>query len=112
MHLDIIFKAFVATLVVVVMIGSGLGVTMGFAEYVEAENYMQSVSKVILESNYNEAVIEQCQKEAANNGYVLEVTVEEAKKAGVKRFAQLKFTYDFTIELFQIRQQKMKVKII
>lgn len=112
MHLDIIFKAFVGALVAVVMIGSGLGVTMGFAEYVEAENYMQSVSKIILESNYSETVINQCKKEAAQNGYVLEVMVEEAKKAGVKKYAQLRLTYYFTIELFQIKQEKMKIKII
>lgn len=112
MHLDMVFKAFVGALVAVVMIGSGLGVTMGFAEYVEAESYMQSVSKTILESNYNETVINQCQAEATKHGYVLEVAVEEAKKAGVKRYAQVKLTYYFTIDLFQIKQQKTKVKII
>ena len=112
MHLDIIYKAFVGALVAVVMVGCGLGVTMGFAEYVAAENYMESVAKTILESNYNETVIKRCKEEAAVNGYTLDVVVEEAKKAGVKRYAQIKLTYYFSIELFQIQQEKVQVKII
>lgn len=111
MHLDIAFKAFVGVLVAVVIIGSGIGVTTGFSQSVAADNYMESVSKVILESNYNETVIEKCIDEAAENGYALEVNVQPASKAGVKSYAEVRLTYYFEIKLFGLRQQKVQTKI-
>ena len=51
MHLDIVWKAFVGVLAAVVIIGSGLGVTMAFSHAVAADNYMESVSKKICEVN-------------------------------------------------------------
>lgn len=112
MHLDIAFKAFIGVLAAVVMIGSGIGVTTGFSQMVEADNYMESVSKVILESNYNSDVINHCIQEASDNGYSLEVDVMQASKAGVKSYAELTFTYYFEIKLFGIKQQKIQTKII
>ena len=112
MHLDIVYKAFVGVLAAVVIIGSGLGVITGFSQAVAADNYMESVSKAIVESNYNETVIDQCQEEAEANGYVLEVDVERAAKAGVNSYAKVELTYYFEIPLFGIRQQKVQTKIL
>lgn len=112
MHLDIVFKAFVGVLAAVVIVGSGVGVTAGFSRAVAADNYMESVSKVILESNYNEMVIHQCMQEAEENGYTLEVDVRRAAKVGVKHYAEIKLTYYFEIELFGLKQQKVQTKII
>ena len=112
MHLDIAFKAFIGVLAAVVIIGSGIGITTGFSQMVEADNYMESVSKVIMESNYSEAVINRCIQEAAENGYTLEVNVMWASKAGVKSYAEITFTYYFEIKLFGIKQQKVQKKII
>ena len=66
MHLDIVFKAFVGVLAAIVLVGSGLGIITGFSQAVAADNYMESVSKVIVESNYNEEVIDKCIEEAAS----------------------------------------------
>ncbi|MBQ8519469.1 MAG: hypothetical protein IJ455_07720 [Agathobacter sp.] len=112
MHLDIVFKAFVGVLAAVIIVGSGVGVTAGFSRAVAAENYMESVSKVIVESNYNEDVIEKCIQEAETNGYTLEVDVLKATKAGVKYYAEIKLSYYFEIELFGLKQQKIQTKII
>lgn len=112
MHLDIVYKAFVGVLAAVVIIGSGLGVTSGFVQAVAADNYMESISKVIVESNFNETVIDKCQKEAEGNGYTLEVDVERALKAGVKSYAKVQLTYYFEIPLFGIKQQKVQTKIL
>ena len=60
MNLDIVFKAFVGVLAAVIIIGSGLGVTAGFSQTVAADNYMESVAKTIVESNYSPAVISSC----------------------------------------------------
>lgn len=112
MHLDIAFKTFVAILASIVIMGSGLGVTTGFSQAVASDNYMESVSKVIVESNYNTNVINQCIQDATDNGYTLEVTVQNASKAGVKSYAEIKLTYYFEIKLFNIKQQKVQTKII
>lgn len=112
MHLDIVFKAFVGVLAAVVIIGSGLGVTTAFSQTVAADNYMESVSKVIVESNYNINVIDACIKEAMENGYLLEVHVQPASKAGVKYYAKIGLTYYFEIPLFGLKQEKVQIKII
>ena len=112
MHLDIAFKAFIGVLSAVIIIGSGLGVTTGFSQTVAADNYMEAVSKVIVESNYSPSVINQCIQEAAENDYVLTVELQDAIKAGVKNYAKITLTYYFEIRLFGLRQQKIQIKII
>ena len=112
MHLDVAFKTFVAILAAIVIIGSGLGVTTGFSQAVAADNYMESVSKVIVESNYNATVISNLRSEALENGYVLSVTVVPAVKAGMKSYAEIKLDYYFEIKLFGIKQAKQQTKII
>lgn len=112
MHLDIVFKAFVGILAAVVIIGSGLGVTTGFSQTVAADNYMESVSKIIVESNYSPSVINSCIQEAAENGYTLSVDVYKAVKAGVRSYAEIELTYYFEIKLFGLKQQKVQKKIV
>jgi len=112
MHLDIVFKAFTGVLAAVVIVGSGVGVTTGFSRAVAADNYMEAVSKVIVESNYNQNVIDECMQEAKENGYTLEVDVQRASRAGVKYYAEIKLIYFFEIKLFGLKQQKVKMKII
>ena len=112
MHLDIAFKSFIGVLAAVIIIGSGLGVTTGFSQTVAADNYMESVSKVIVESNYNAEVIGKCVQEASDNGYVLDVQIQGATKAGVKTYAKITLSYYFEIELFGLKQQKVQTKIV
>lgn len=112
MHLDMVFKAFVGILAAVVIIGSGLGVVSGFSQAVEADNYLETVSKVIVESNYNPEVINNCIDEAALNGYTLKVDVSRSVKAGVKSYATVQLTYHFKIPLFGINQEKIQIKVI
>ena len=112
MHFDIVFKAFVGVLAAIVIVGSGLGVTTAFSQTVAAENYMESVAKVIVESNYNIDVMDACIQEAQENGYVLEIMVQTANKEGVKYFAQICLNYYFEIPLLGIRQEKVLMKII
>ena len=112
MHLDMIFKAFVGILVAVVIIGSGLGVINAFSQNVAVDNYMETVAKVIIESNYNQNVINSCISEAASNGYILMVTVDGSERVGVRNYATIKLTYYFEIPLFGIRQKKIQIKTV
>lgn len=112
MHLDMVFKAFVGLLAAVVIIGSGLGVVSGFSQAVAADNYLEAVAKVIIESNYNASVIGSCIDDATENGYLLQVDVMSAVKAGVRNYATIKLKYYFEIALFGIKQEKIQMKII
>ena len=112
MHLDMVFKAFVGILSAVIIVGSGLGVLSGFTQVVATDNYLETVSKVILESNYNSQVISSCIDEALQNGYVLQVDVMRSAKAGAKNYAIIQLTYYFEIPLFGIRQEKVQIKTI
>ena len=112
MHLDMVFKAFVGILSAVIIVGSGLGVLSGFTQVVATDNYLETVSKVILESNYNSQVISSCIDEALQNGYVLQVDVMRSAKAGAKNYATIQLTYYFEIPLFGIRQEKVQIKTI
>lgn len=112
MHLDMVFKAFVGILAAVVIIGSGLGVVSGFSQAVAADNYLETVSKVIVQSNYNAEVVQECIEEASQNGYILKVDVIRSVKAGVRNYATVQLTYYFEIPLFGIRQEKIQLKII
>lgn len=112
MHLDIVFKAFAGVLAAIVIVGSGMGVTTAFSQTVAADNYMESVSKMIVESNYNTKVIEACVEEAKTNGFTLEVSVQNATKAGVKHYAKISLSYYFEIPLFGLKQEKVQIKII
>ena len=112
MHLDMAFKAFVGILSAVIIVGSGLGVLSGFSQMVATDNYLESVAKVIIESNYNPAVISHCIEEASQNGYILQVEVTRSAKVGVKSIATIQLTYHFEIPLFGIRQEKIQIKII
>ena len=112
MHLDMVFKAFVGILAAVVIIGCGMGVVSAFSKAIAADNYLEAVSKIIVESNYNETVINNCINEATENDYVLSVYVTRATKAGVRSYATVNFKYYFEIPLFGIKQEKIQVKII
>ena len=112
MHLDMIFKAFVGILTAVVIIGSGLGVVSGFSQTIVADNYLETVAKVIIESNYNTDVISSCIEEASANGYSLQVDVVRSAKAGVRSYATIRLTYYFEISLFGIKQEKMQMKVV
>lgn len=112
MHLDMVFKAFVGILAAVVIIGSGLGVVSGFSQAVAADNYLEAVAKVIIESNYNASVIGSCIDDATENGYLLQVDVMSSVKAGVRSYATIKLKYYFEIALFGIKQEKIQMKII
>ena len=112
MHLDMVFKAFVGILAAVVIIGSGLGVVSGFSQAVAADNYLETMAKVIIESNYNPLVINSCINEATANGYFLDVDVVRSTRAGIRSYATIKLKYYFEIALFGIKQEKIQTKII
>lgn len=110
MHM--IGKTMVAVIAAILLVFSGVSVIQSNASETEANNYMESVSKVILESNYNEDVIEDLCNTAAENGYTLTVTPHASGKPGTMQYADIELTYTYSLKLFGFHQQKTITKII
>ena len=110
--METIYKVLIACVLGLFILGSGIAMIISFTDEEAANQYLESVAKVIVESNYNDEVINACIDEATKNGYELKVTVEGSQQAGQIKYAQLEFTYKLTIKLFHIEQEKTKIKIV
>lgn len=110
--MSIIFKAFIAILSALFIVVSGFSITLGFSDAVAANNYMEQVSVLIMESYYNDAVIAECIDDAADNGYTLSVNVEGERKAGAAKYMKIEMKYDFELKLFGYKQTKSIVKVM
>lgn len=110
--METVFKGFLTVIIAVIIAGSGLAVTAGFAAASASNDYIESVSKIIVESNYNETVIASCMKEAKDNDHELTVTVLGGTKPGSKRYARIELKYNFEIRLLGIKQEKERLKIV
>lgn len=110
--MEMIYKMMLLVVLVIFLVSSGFAVTNTCTDIISANNYFEEVSKVILESNYNENVINQCCKEALKNGYQLDVLVEGSTKPGVLNYAKLVFHYKYEMKMFGVSIEKQKEKIL
>lgn len=110
--MDIIGKVLVGCIAAVLLVMSGTAVIMGNTDEIAANQYLDSTAKVILESNYNADVIEDCIDVAADNGYVLDVELKGSVSAGKKQYAHLELTYKYSLKLFGFEKEKKIVKML
>lgn len=110
--MEMIYKTMILVVLVIFLVSSGFAVSNTCIDIVRANNYFEEISKVILESNYNENVINTCCEEALKNGYKLSVLVEGNNRPGVLNYAKLVFTYKYEIKMFGVSIEKQKEKII
>ena len=107
-----VFKVFIGALAFVFVAIAGASVTQGFGDVVVASDYLEKTSRVIVESNYNEAVIMECCQEAEEKGYEMTVEVIGTNKAGQKRYMEIEFKYDFNIRLFDVSIKRTRMKVL
>lgn len=110
--MSVAFKAFIAILSALFIVFSGYSVSLGFGDAVAANNYMEQVSALIVESYYNDAVIAECINDAADNGYTLSVTVEGETKPGCAKYMKIEMQYDFELKLFGYKKTKSIMKVM
>ena len=110
--MELIWKIVLSFLTVVVIAVSGVGITMGNLQVVEANQYFEELSGVITASNYSPQVIEECEQEAVENGYELTVTVRGKEDLGTAVYAEAVFEYKYEIPLFGISDTKVKYRIL
>lgn len=110
--MEVIFKVLVAGIAAVFLVTGGVSVVLSNADETKANQYVESVSKTILESNYDNTVIAECIQNASDNGYTLSVTVVGSSQAGKMQYAKLKLTYTYSLNLFSFSKQKTISKIV
>ena len=63
--MDIIYNIFITILSVIILLSTGLSLTLGIADEIETNQYYSSVTKTLTDSHYNEHVKELLIEEAA-----------------------------------------------
>lgn len=110
--MESIWKTVLTFAVILLITAAGVTVTWANVDITVAGNYMETLSAVIRESNYSEKIISQCQKEAEENGYVLEVQVYENPAYSVSRYARLCLYYQYRLGLLRVFDWKSMERII
>lgn len=110
--MDIIYKTIGAVFSVIIIFVGGLAVNISDAAEVQTNNYFESVSKTVIESNYNEEIIEALIQEAEEQGHVLTIEVYGSDNPGAKRYADIRLQYKYNVKLFNISIDKTKQKVL
>ena len=110
--METIYKMMILVVLVIFLVSGGFAVSNACIDIVSANNYLEEVSRVILESNYSEKVINACCEEALENGYKLSVLVKGNKRPGVLNYAKITFEYKYEIKMFGVSVEKQKEKIL
>lgn len=110
--MDIIYKVTVAVLSAVILAAGGYALMMSHSEDIAVNNYFEAVTQTIIESDYNDGVIEMCIKEAETYGFELAVDVQGNQIHGINKYAEITMKYTSEIKLFGVSVEKIKQKII
>lgn len=110
--MDIVFKVCGAVLSIMVLFVSGLAVSISNAAEVNTNNYFEAASKTVIESNYNETIIDNLIEEAAEHGHTLTIEVYGTGTAGAKKYADMRLKYNYTVDLFNISIERTKQKVL
>jgi len=110
--MEVIGKVLVGCIAAILLVMSGATVIMGNTDETAANQYLNSMAKVIQESNYSTEVITECIDNAADNGYTLGVDVYGSASAGKKQYAKIVLTYKYSLKLFGFEIDKTISKIL
>lgn len=110
--MDTWFKVFLSFLAVVVIFASGLSFSISNAAEIETNNYFETTSKAVIESNYNEEVIDTLIEEAALHGHELTIEVYGADYPGSNKYADIRLKYSYEVKLFNISIERTKQKVL
>ena len=110
--MDIVYKVLVGILSAIVLMAGGYALIVNHSTEISVNNYFEAITQTILESDYNEEVIDECIEDATGKGFELIVEIHGADAFGVKKYADIKMTYTSEIRLFGVSVEKIKQKVI
>lgn len=107
-----VWKTVLTVAMIFLITATGAMITMANLDITTAENYMEELALVIKESNYSQAVVEQCKKDAEENDYMLEVELYADPEHISSRYARVCLRYQYRLPLLQIGEWKSLERII
>ena len=110
--MDIVYKVLITIFSVIILLSTGLSLTLSIADEIEINQYFTSVTETLVDSHYNEHVSQLLIHEAKENGYDLVIQLFGSTAPGAYKYAKVTLTYHFNINLFHISLPRMKEKII
>lgn len=110
--MDIIYKVLITILSVIILLSTGLSLTLFIADEIETNQYFTSVTKTLVDSHYNEHVKDLLTEEAREKGYELTIQIYGSTTPGAYKYAEVTLSYDFHLDLFHISLPRVKQKII
>ncbi len=110
--MDIIYKVLITIFSVILLLSTGLSLTLSIADEIEVNQYFNSVTETLMDSHYNEQVSQILIEEAREKGYELTIQIFGSTNPGSYKYAKVTLTYHFQVNLFHISLQRTKEKII
>ncbi len=107
-----IWKVVLSFAVIIMITAVGITVTAANADVAAAGTYLEELSALIREGNYNDGMIRQCKKEAEENGYVLDVEVYRRQSYDRCSYARVRLQYPYRLPVFGIQVYKVKERIL
>lgn len=107
-----VWKVILSFAVILMITGVGIMITGVNADVAVAGDYMEELSAVIRESDYNGEIVRQCKEEAEKNGYFLEIQVYREDTAAGSKYAKIRLRYPYRLPIFQTLVWKTKERII
>ena len=110
--MDIIYKVLITMLSVIILLSTGLSLTLCIADEIEINHYFTSIAETVIDSHYNEQVINQLIKEAEEKGYELSIEMFGSTIPGTYKYAEITLSYEFHLDMFHIVWNRVKQKIV
>ena len=110
--MDIIYKVLITILSIIVLLSTGLSLTLCIADEIETNHYFASVAETLADSHYNENIKELLIAEAEEKNYDLDIQIFGSTTPGSYKYAELTLTYEFRLDMFGIVLERVKQKII
>lgn len=107
-----IWKTVLTFAVVILITVTGISVISANGDVTAAEHYMIDTAMVIQESNYNMGVIMECQREAEEFGYRLEVEPYYGETGKPPSFAYVRLHYLYQMPALGVSVWKTKEMIL
>lgn len=110
--MDIIYKVLITILSVIILLSTGLSLSLCIADEIETTHYFASVAETLANSHYSENIKHQLITEAEEKDYELDIQIFGSTMPGTYKYAELTLTYEFRLDMFGIVLERVKQKII
>lgn len=110
--MDIIYKALVTILSIILLLSTGFSITLSMADEIERNHYFTSITETLANSHYNENVRLFLIEDAEQKGCELNIELLGSNTPGHYKYAKVTLSYDFHLDMFGIVLPRIKQKII